>query len=169
MGEDGLAGVQRHPPEHAWASRCGCFRDAFLKERLFGLTRLENSSEDVKEHWWYTDAVPSHALNTWHYHYPQAPFPYDDLRAESARRDRRTPEYEILDTGIFDQDRYWVTEVSYAKSDDAACALRRMLVDEQPARTPGHDPRAADRVVPLLTWSWDGSMKPNPADPGRRC
>ena len=69
--------------------------------------------------------MPSHAWNTWRYHYPQAPFPYDELRAESARRDRRAPEYEILDTGIFDQDLYWVTEVTYAKSDDAATCSSR--------------------------------------------
>jgi hypothetical protein len=72
--------------------------------------------------------VPSHAWNTWRYHYPQAAFPYDQLIQESARRDRRSPEYEILDTGVFDQDRYWVTEVTYAKSDDATELLLQIQV-----------------------------------------
>ena len=147
-GEDGLAGFSDIHQNLCLGLALWNGRDAFLKERLFGLTGPEgNHGEDVKEHWWYTDAVPSHAWNTWRYHYPQAAFPYDELRAESARRDRRAPEYEILDTGVFDQDRYWVTEVTYAKSDDAADLLRR---DQGDQRRPGrrHDPRAADRVVP---------------------
>jgi hypothetical protein len=75
-------------------------RDPFLKERLFGLTGPEgNHGEDVKEHWWYLDVLPSHAWNRWRYHYPQAAFPYDQLRQENSRRDRHSPEYEIMDTG----------------------------------------------------------------------
>ncbi|MGH3244654.1 MAG: MGH1-like glycoside hydrolase domain-containing protein, partial [Trebonia sp.] len=94
-----------------------------------------------------------HAWNTWRYHYPQAAFPYDGLRAESARRDRRAPEYEILDTSIFDQDRYWVTEVTYAKSDDAAELLVEIKVTNA-----GPDADTI-HVLPTAwfrnTWSWD--------------
>jgi hypothetical protein len=158
-GEDGLAGFSDIHQNLCVGLALWNGRDAFLKERLFGLTGPEgNHGEDVKEHWWYTDAVPSHAWNTWRYHYPQGPFPYDELRAESARRDRRAPEYEILDTGIFDQDRYWVTEVSYAKSDDAADLLVEIRVTNA-----GRDADTI-HVLPSAwfrnTWSWDGSAKP---------
>jgi hypothetical protein len=158
-GEDGLAGFSDIHQNLCLGLALWNGRDAFLKERLFGLTGPEgNHGEDVKEHWWYTDAVPSHAWNTWRYHYPQGAFPYDELRAESARRDRRTPEYEILDTGVFDQDRYWVTEVSYAKSDDAADLLIEIRITNA-----GHDADTL-HVLPTAwfrnTWSWDGSAKP---------
>ena len=158
-GEDGLAGFSDVHQNLCVGLALWNGRDAFLKERLFGLTGPEgNHGEYVKEHWWYTDAVPSHAWNTWRYHYPQAPFPYDELRAESARRDRRAPEYEILDTGIFDQDRYWVTEVTYAKSDDAADLLIEIRVTNA-----GQDADTI-HVLPTAwfrnTWSWDGSAKP---------
>ena len=158
-GEDGLACFSDIHQNLCVGLALWNGRDAFLKERPFGLTGPEgNHGEDVKEHWWYTDAVPSHAWNTWRYHYPQAAFPYEGLRAESARRDRRAPEYEILDTGVFDQDRYWVTEVTYAKSDDAAELLIEVKVTNA-----GHDADTV-HVLPTAwfrnTWSWDDSAKP---------
>ncbi|HEX7165168.1 MAG TPA: hypothetical protein VF223_28475 [Trebonia sp.] len=158
-GEDGLAGFSDIHQNLCVGLALWNGRDAFLKERLFGLTGPEgNHGEDVKEHWWYTDAVPSHAWNTWRYHYPQAAFPYEQLRAENARRDRRSLEYEILDTGVFDAGRYWVTEVTYAKSDDAAELLIEIKVTNAG--------READTVHVLPTawfrntWSWDGSARP---------
>jgi hypothetical protein len=159
-GEDGLAGFSDIHQNLCVGLALWNGRDAFLKERPFGLTGPQgNHGEDVKEHWWYSDAVPSHAWNTWRYHYPQAAFPYDGLRAESARRDRRAPEYEILDTGVFDQDRYWVTEVTYAKSDDAAELLIEVKVTNA-----GHDADTI-HVLPTAwfrnTWSWDDSAKPS--------
>src|SRR6201999_3759846 len=96
----------------------------------------------------------------WRYHYPQGAFPYDQIRTENARRDRRAPEYEILDTGVFDQDRYWVTEVAYAKTDDAAELLIEVSVTNA-----GPD---ADTVHLLPTawfrntWSWEESA-PRPS------
>ncbi|MCW2894975.1 MAG: hypothetical protein JWO75_4464 [Actinomycetia bacterium] len=158
-GEDGLAGFSDIHQSLCIGLALWNGRDAFLKERPFGLTGPEgNHGEDVKEHWWYTDAVPSHAWNTWRYHYPQAAFPYEGLRTESARRDRRAPEYEILDTGVFDQDRYWVTEVTYAKSDDAAELLIEVKV------TNAGDDADTIHVLPTAwfrnTWSWDDSAKP---------
>ena len=158
-GEDGLAGFSDIHQNLCVGLALWNGRDAFLKERPFGLTGPEgNHGEDVKEHWWYTDAVPSHAWNTWRYHYPQAAFPYEGLRAESARRDRRAPEYEILDTGVFDAGRYWVTEVTYAKSDDAAELLIEVKVTNA-----GHDADTV-HVLPTAwfrnTWPWDDSARP---------
>jgi mannosylglycerate hydrolase MGH1-like protein/glycosyl hydrolase family 63 len=158
-GEDGLAGFSDIHQNLCLGLALWNGRDAFLKERLFGLTGPEgNHGEDVKEHWWYTDAVPSHAWNTWRYHYPQAAFPYDQLRVESARRDRRAPEYEILDTGVFDAGRYWVTEVTYAKSDDASELLVEITVTNASQDTD------TIHVLPTAwfrnTWIWDGSAKP---------
>src|SRR5713226_4487244 len=85
-GEDGLAG----------------FCD--IEQRAFGLTGSEgNHGEDVKEYWWYLDALPSHAWNRWRYHYPQVAFPYEDLIDQNGARNREQPEYELLDTGVFDE------------------------------------------------------------------
>jgi hypothetical protein len=75
---------------------------------MFGLTGPEgNHGEDVKEYWWYLDSTPTHSWMTWRYHYPQREFPYARLVAENARRARRDPEFELADTGIFDDGRYW--------------------------------------------------------------
>jgi Glycosyl hydrolase family 63 C-terminal domain len=159
-GEDGLAGFSDVEQRLCLGLALWNGRDGFLKERPFGLTGPEgNHGEDVKEHWWYLDALPSHAWNRWRYHYPQAAFPYEQLRVENSRRDRRSPEYEILDTGVFDQDRYWITEVRYAKTDDA-----RELLIEITATNVGPDADTL-HVLPTAwfrnTWSWDeGEPKP---------
>jgi hypothetical protein len=153
-GEDGLAGFCDVEQRLCLGLALWNGRDPYLKERLFGLTGPEgNHGEDAKEYWWYLDAVPSHAWNVWRYHYPQAAFPYDQIRLENSRRDRRAPEYELMDTGVFDDDRYWVTEVTYAKSDDAAEIL--MVVSVTNA---GPDADTV-HVLPTAwfrnTWSWD--------------
>jgi hypothetical protein len=153
-GEDGLAGFCDVHQRLCLGLALWNGRDPFLKERLFGLTGPEgNHGEDVKEHWWYLDALPSHAWNRWRYHYPQAAFPYDQLRLENSRRDRRSPEYEVMDTGVFDDDRYWVTEVKYAKSADAAELLMVISVTNA-----GPDAGTL-HVLPTAwfrnTWSWD--------------
>src|SRR5207248_1348058 len=101
--EDGLAGICTLRQDICLALAFWNGRDPILKERIFGLTGPEgNHGEDAKEYWWYVDATPSHSYLRWRYHYPQAAFPYDDLVAENARRNRDEPEYELLDTGIFD-------------------------------------------------------------------
>ena len=116
-GEDGLAGFSDVEQRLCLALALWNGRDPILKERAFGLTGGEgNHGEDVKEYWWYLDAVPSHAWNRWRYHYPQRAFPYEQLRAENGRRGKQDPEFELLDTGAFDEDRYWVVEVHYAKA-----------------------------------------------------
>ena len=92
-GEDGLAGFSDIHQNLCLGLALWNGKDGFLKERPFGLSGPEgNHGEDVKEHWWYLDAVPSHAWNRWRYHYPQGAFPYDQLRTENSRRDRRAPE-----------------------------------------------------------------------------
>jgi Glycosyl hydrolase family 63 C-terminal domain len=155
-GEDGLAGFCDVEQRLCVALALWNGRDPFLKERLFGLTGPEgNHGEDVKEHWWYLDALPSHAWNRWRYHYPQPAFPYDQLKLENSRRDRRSPEYEILDTGVFDSGRYWITEASYAKTDDAAELLLEITI------TNAGDEADTVHVLPTAwfrnTWSWDES------------
>ncbi len=160
-GEDGLAGFSDIHQDLCLGLALWNGRDGFLKERPFGLTGPEgNHGEDVKEHWWYLDALPSHAWNRWRYHYPQAAFPYDQLRLENSRRDRRAPEYEILDTGVFDAGRYWVTEVTYVKSDDA----KELLV--QVSITNAGPEADMVHVLPTTwfrnTWSWEqGAAKPS--------
>ncbi len=88
-----------------------------LKERLFGLTGPQgNHGEDVKEYYFYLDNLPSHAYMKFLYKYPQQAYPYDDLLQQNARRSRLEPEYELLDTGIFDDDRYFDVFIEYAKA-----------------------------------------------------
>jgi hypothetical protein len=158
-GEDGLAGFSDVHQLLCLGLALWNGRDPILKERAFGLTGAEgNHGEDVKEYWWYLDAVPSHAWNRWRYHYPQLAFPYEDLRAENGRRGKHDPEYELLDTGLFDDDRYWITEVHYAKADPTDLLMLVSVTNAGPDADTLH-------VLPTVwfrnTWSWDiGAPKP---------
>src|SRR5205814_6413134 len=152
-GEDGLAGFS--DVEQRLCIGLGLWngRDPILKERIFGLTGNQgNHGEDAKEYWWYLDSTPTHSYMRWRYVYPHAEFPYDRLVEENSRRTRRDPEFELLDTGSFDDDRYWDITVEYAKAspDDL---LARVTV-----RNAGPE-EAALHVLPTLwfrnTWSWD--------------
>jgi hypothetical protein len=152
-GEDGLAGFSDVEQRLCLALALWNGRDPILKERLYGLTGNEgNHGEDVKEYWWYLDAVPSHAWNRWRYHYPQRAFPYEDLRAENGRRGRLDPEYELLDTGVFDEDRYWIVEVHYAKADPTDLLMTIEITNAGPEAELLH-------VLPTVwfrnTWSWE--------------
>ncbi len=127
-------------------------RDPFLKERLFGLTNGEgNHGEDAKEYWWALDGTPSHSWMRWLYRYPQAEFPYARLREENARRGREEREYELGDTGVLDENRFFDVTVTYAKaSPDDLC----MVVS---ATNHGPDPAPLDLVPQVWfrnTWSW---------------
>jgi hypothetical protein len=159
--EDGMAGISDVRQRLCLALALWNGRDPILKERMFGLTGAEaNHGEDAKEYWWYTDGLPSHAWLTWRYHYPQAAFPYDDLVAENGRRGFHDPEYELLDTGVFDDDRYWGVEVTYAKA-DADDILMRISVTN-------HGPDAEElHVLPTLwfrnRWSWGDALEAHPA------
>jgi hypothetical protein len=163
-GEDGLAGFCDVEQRLCLGLALWNGKDSILKERLFGLAGPQgNHGEDVKEYWWYLDAIPSHAWNRWRYHYPQAEFPYAELIAASAARDRTQPEYELADTGVFDGGRYWIVEVHYAKAspDDL---LMRITV-----RNAGPEP-ATLHVLPTAwfrnTWTWgSGSDEPGSAKP----
>jgi hypothetical protein len=159
-GEDGLAGFCDIEQRLCLALALWNGRDPILKERTFGLTGEQgNHGEDVKEYWWYLDALPSHAWNRWRYHYPQRAYPYDDLIAENARRDRTQPEYELLDTGAFDENRYWIVEVHYAKADPDDILMRVQVTNAGPEADTLH-------VLPTAwfrnTWSWDAGA-PRPA------
>src|SRR5436309_1207254 len=115
-GEDGLAALSDDQLWLCLGLALWNGRDPILKERLFGLTNGEgNHGEDVKELYWYLDATPSHSYLKMLYKYPQAEFPYARLVAENRRRGRGEPELELLDTGVFDGDRYFDVFVEYAK------------------------------------------------------
>ncbi|MGB3438379.1 MAG: glucosidase [Actinophytocola sp.] len=152
-GEDGLAGFSDNEQRLCLALALWNGRDGALKERPFGLTGPQgNHGEDVKDYWWYLDALPTHAWNRWRYHYPQAAFPYDDLRAENGRRGRDDPEYELLDTGVFDEDRYWIVEVCHAKANPTDLLMSVRITNAGPERETLH-------VLPTAwfrnTWTWD--------------
>jgi hypothetical protein len=116
-GEDGLAGISDDKQRLCLALALWNGRDAFLKERLFGLTNNQgNHGEDVKEYYYYLDATPTHSYLKFLYKYPQAAFPYQELVQVNGERSRLEPEYELIDTGIFDEDRYFDVFVEYAKA-----------------------------------------------------
>src|SRR5256884_1905781 len=116
-GEDGLAGVSDDRQLLCFALALWNGKDPILKERLFGLTNSEaNHGEDVKEYYFYLDSTPTHSYMKYLYKYPQAAYPYVDLIETNRRRNRQECEYELLDTGVFDQERYFDVFVEYAKA-----------------------------------------------------
>lgn len=153
-GEDGLMGISDEAGDLCFAFAFWNGQDAILKERIFGLTNSEgNHGEDVKEYYFYTDNLPSHAWMSMLYRYPQRAFPYADLVATNRSRGKTDPEYELLDTGIFDEDRYFDLRVQYAKDDPDDIHIRLTVHNRGPDRAPLD-------VLPTLwfrnTWSWDG-------------
>jgi len=151
-GEDGIAGISDRQQRLCLAVALWNSHDSILKERLFGLTNGEgNHGEDVKEIYYYLDATPSHSYLKLLYKYPQKEFPYDRLVDENRRRGRDQPEYELLDTGVFDEDRYFDVFIEYAKA-DADDIL--MLIT---AHNRGAD-AAPLHILPQLwfrnTWAW---------------
>ena len=116
-GEDGLAGISDDQQQLCFALALWNGKDAILKERLFGLTNSEgNHGEDVKEYYFYLDSTPTHSYMKYLYKYPQSAFPYQDLLETNKRRGRNEMEYELLDTGVFHEDRYFDVFVEYAKA-----------------------------------------------------
>jgi hypothetical protein len=159
-GEDGLAGFCDIEQRLCLGLALWNGRDPILKERPFGLTGAQgNHGEDVKDYWWYLDAVPSHAWNRWRYHYPQAAYPYEDLVEGNRARSRLQPEYELIDTGIFDAGRYWIVEVHYAKVGPDDLLMSISVTNAGPDTETLH-------VLPTAwfrnTWSWDESA-PRPS------
>jgi hypothetical protein len=152
-GEDGLAGFCDVEQRLCLGLALWNGRDPILKERIFGLTGNQgNHGEDAKEYWWYLDATPSHSWNRWRYHYPQGEYPYAALVDENAARGKLDPEYELLDTGIFDDDRYWIVEAHYAKADAFDVLLTVEVTNAGPEADTLH-------VLPTAwyrnTWAWE--------------
>src|SRR6516165_4445588 len=156
-GEDGLAGISDDKQQLCFALALWNGKDPILKERLFGLTNSEsNHGEDVKEYYFYLDSTPTHSYMKYLYKYPQQAFPYANLVDTSRSRSRTEFEYELLDTGIFNQDRYFDVFVEYAKEspDDLLIAISVY----------NRGPEAAElHLLPTLwfrnTWSWAASTQ----------
>jgi hypothetical protein len=150
--EDGLAGICDRHQMICFALALWNGRDPILKERLFGLTGNEgNHGEDVKEYYYYLDSTPTHSYMKCLYKYPQSEFPYRQLVEENRRRGRKDLEYELIDTGVFDDDRYFDVVVEYAKASPEDMLVRIQVVNRGP------DP-AELTVLPTIwfrnTWSW---------------
>ena len=159
-GEDGLAGISDDRQQLCFALALWNGKDPILKERLFGLTNSEgNHGEDVKEYYFYLDSTPTHSYMKYLYKYPQRAYPYSDLVATNRRRGKQDLEYELLDTGAFDEDRYFDVLVEYAKA-SAEDILIQITVSNR-----GRE-RAVLDVLPTLwfrnTWSWRGDA-PRPS------
>ncbi len=157
-GEDGLAGFSDDKQKLCFSLALWNGADAILKERLFGLTNGEgNHGEDVKEYYFYLDSTPTHSYMKYLYKYPQQPYPYEDLVLTNRDRTRDELEYELLDTGVFDNDEYFDVFVEYAKA-SAEDVLIRITVHNR-----GSEP-APLHVLPTLlfrnTWSWYNGTKP---------
>src|SRR6476660_5505452 len=132
-GEDGLAGISDDKQKLCFSIALWNGRDKILKERLFGLTNSEgNHGEDVKEYSFYLDSTPTHSYMKYLYKYPQAAFPYSALIEGNRRRPRSEPEYELLETGVFDQDRYFDVMIEYAKAAPEDILIRVTVVNRGP-------------------------------------
>ncbi|MFZ1005962.1 MAG: glucosidase, partial [Candidatus Sulfotelmatobacter sp.] len=155
-GEDGLAGICDDKQQLCFAIALWNGRDPILKERLFGLTNGEgNHGEDVKEYYFYLDSTPTHSYMKYLYKYPQQAFPYCDLIETNRRRSRDEFEYELLDTGVFDTDRYFDVFVEYAKADPEDILIRITVENRGPETAEFH-------LLPTLwfrnTWAWDKAV-----------
>jgi hypothetical protein len=156
--EDGLAGISDRRQMVCFALSLWNERDPILKERIFGLTGNEgNHGEDVKEYYFYLDSTPSHSYMKYLYKYPQTEFPYAKLVEENRCRDKSQPEFELLDTGVFDEDRYFDVLVEYAKADVEDILIKITVTNR--------GPDAANlRVLPTIwfrnTWSWGSRARP---------
>jgi Glycosyl hydrolase family 63 C-terminal domain len=158
-GEDGLLGISDNHQRLCFAIALWNGEDAILKERLFGLTGNEgNHGEDVKEYYFYLDNTPTHSYMKALYKYPHQAFPYGQLVEENRRRDRHQPEFELLDTGVFNENRYFDVFVEYAKQTAEDVLIQITVINRGPAAKTLH-------LLPTLwfrnTWSGDGdSQKP---------
>jgi hypothetical protein len=158
-GEDGLSGICDNHQRLCFALALWNGRDPILKERLFGLSGSQgNHGEDAKELYYYLDSTPTHSYMKCLYKYPQAAFPYRDLVQINGARSRDEPEFELLDTGVFNENRYFDVFTEYAKADASDILIRITVVNRGPEAAPVH-------VLPTLwfrnTWSWTpGAHKP---------
>ena len=159
-GEDGILGISDDQQRLCFALSMWNGRDPILKERFFGLTGNEgNHGEDVKDYYFYLDSTPTHSYMKALYKYPQAEFPYNQLIEESEQRDRTDPEFELMDTGVFERDRYFDVQVEYAKADTDDLLVLISVTNRASEAAELH-------LLPTLwfrnTWSWDSSaIKPS--------
>jgi hypothetical protein len=159
-GEDGIAGISDEKQRLCFSVAFWNGADPILKERLFGLTNSEgNHGEDVKEYYFYLDSTPTHSYMKYLYKYPQAAFPYLDLVHTNREKSRHEPEYELIDTGVFEEDRYFDIFIEYAKTDPNDIVIRIKAFNR------GSETKLLD-IIPTLwfrnTWSWGGdTSKPS--------
>ncbi len=159
-GEDGLAGISDDGQKLCFALALWNGQDPILKERLFGLTNSEgNHGEDVKEYYFYLDSTPTHSYMKYLYKYPQRAYPYDHLVSTNRNRTRNDFEYELLDTGVFNDDRYFDVFVEYAKETPENILIKITVFNRGPEPATLH-------VLPTLwfrnEWSWGGDVvRPN--------
>lgn len=158
-GEDGIAGISDADQQVCLSLAMWNGRDSILKERLFGLTNAQgNHGEDVKEHYFYLDATPTHSYLKMLYKYPHGAFPYADLIEENARRGTELPEYELLDTGIFEENRYFDVFVEYAQAEPGDMLMKITVWNRGASAAVLH---MIPQLVLRNTWTWEpGSSKP---------
>lgn len=160
-GEDGLAGISDRYQLLCFSIALWNERDPILKERAFGLTPAEgNHGEDVKEYYFYLDSTPTHSYMKYLYKYPQAEYPYEQLIVENRRRAGRGLEYELIDTGLFDEDRYFDVFVEYAKASPEDICIKIEAWNRGPEPATLH-------IIPQLwfrnTWAWESSPRKKPS------
>jgi hypothetical protein len=161
-GEDGIAGISDDKQRLCLALALWNGRDPIIKERLFGLTNAEgNHGEDVKEYYFYLDSTPSHSWMRYLYKYPQREFPYDDLVRTNRTRTSQQPEYELIDTGIFDDNRYFDVFVTYAKATPTDILIEITVCNRGPDRAGLH-------VLPTLWFRNTWAANPDEARPRMR-
>jgi len=153
--EDGIAGICDRKQRICFALAMWNGRDPILKERLFGLAGPKgNHGEDVKEYYYYLDSTPTHSYMKYLYKYPQAAFPYEDLYRENAARDKTQPEYELIDTGIFEQDKYFDVFIEYAKAGSCDICIKITVFNRSSEAAPIH-------LLPTVwfrnRWTWNGT------------
>jgi hypothetical protein len=159
-GEDGIGGISDRHQLICFAVALWNGRDPILKERIFGLTGSEgNHGEDVKEYYFYLDSTPTHSYMKYLYKYPQAEFPYGRLVEENRHRGKDAPEFELMDTGVFDEDRYFDVEIEYAKATPEDILIRINVTNRGPETAELH-------LLPTIwfrnTWSWQkGAPRPS--------
>ena len=156
-GEDGIGGISDRHQLICFGLALWNGRDSILKERLFGLNGHEgNHGEDVKEYYFYLDSTPTHTYMRMLYKYPQLAFPYEQLVEENRRRGKASPEYELVDTGIFAESRYFDVFVEYAKADVEDILIKITAVNRGPER-------AELKILPSIwfrnTWSWGKDLR----------
>jgi hypothetical protein len=171
-GEDGLLGISDNHQRLCFALALWNEHDPILKERIFGLTGSQgNHGEDVKDYYFYLDSTPTHSYMNGLYKYPQAAFPYAWLVEENRRRGKRDSEFELVDTGVFEQDRYFDVVAEYAKATPDDLLIRITVTNRGPQPAPLH-------LLPTLwcrnTWAWEaGAARPRlrlvPTPSGASC